>query len=65
MVEEFKKYICNNCKGKCEKGIVLINNNGMKEARCFDYEKKEELEGYKTQEIRLAKQLKPIMRFIV
>ena len=63
MIEEFKKYICSNCKGNCNKGIVLIEKNGEKQARCYDYEKKSELEGYVRPKTRYAKQHRSIMGF--
>lgn len=63
MIEEFKKYICSNCKGQCDKGIVVIEDKGLKELRCWDYEKRDEVEGYIRQESRTAKQIKPLMRF--
>lgn len=62
MIESFSKYICSNCKGQCDKGIVIVEYNGIKQARCVDYEKKNEVEGYKRLE-RTAKQIKPLMRF--
>ncbi len=63
MIETFKNYICSNCKGQCNKGIVLINNNGIRELRCVDYEKKEDVKGYERPKERTAKQIKPLMRF--
>lgn len=62
MIDSFSKYICSNCKGQCNKGIVIIESDGIKEARCVDYEKKNEVAGYKKLE-RTAKQIKPLMRF--
>ena len=62
MIESFSKYICSNCKGQCDRGIVIINSNGIKQARCVDYEKKNEVEGYKKPKERTAKQIKPLMR---
>lgn len=64
MIESFKNYICSNCKGQCEKGIVIVNYNGIRQAKCTDYEKKKEVEGYKKQESRTAKQKKPLMNFV-
>lgn len=63
MTEEFKKYICSNCKGKCEKGIIVAEENGTKYAKCIDYKKKDKLEGYKRPKTRTAKQKKSIMGF--
>ncbi len=63
MLETFKKYICSNCKAECDKGIVVTSCDGIKRARCTDYEKKHELEGYKEPIKRTADQIKPIMRF--
>lgn len=63
MTEEFKKYICSNCSGKCEKGIIIVEENGTKFAKCAEYKKKNEIEGYKRPIMRTAKQIKPIMRF--
>ena len=63
MTETFIKYMCSNCKGQCDKGIVLINNKGILEARCENYEKKNEVEGYIKPKGRTAKQIKPLMRF--
>lgn len=62
MMEEFKKYICSNCKGQCNKGIVVVESDEIKEIKCWDYKKKNEVEGYKKLE-RTAKQIKPLMRF--
>ena len=59
MTEEFKKYICSNCRGKCEKGIIVAEENGTKYAKCIDYKKKDELEGYKKPTMRTAKPKKP------
>ena len=63
MIETFKKYICSNCKGQCDKGIILINNNEIRELRCVNYEKKEEIKDYERPKGRTAKQIKPLMRF--
>lgn len=63
MTEEYKKYICSNCSGKCEKGIIIVEEKGTKSAKCADYKKKNEIEGYKKPIMRTAKQIKPIMRF--
>lgn len=63
MIDSFSKYICSNCKGQCNKGIVIIESNGIKEARCWDYEKKKEVQGYVKPKERTAKQIKPLMRF--
>lgn len=64
MLESYKKYMCSTCKAKCDKGIVIVNYNGTKQARCTDYKKDEsKIEKYKRQEQRTAKQLKSIMGF--
>lgn len=63
MTEEYKKYICSNCSGKCENNIIIVEENGTKFAKCADYKKKNEIEGYKRPIMRTAKQIKPIMRF--
>lgn len=63
MIETFKKYICSNCKGQCDKGIALISKNGIRELRCIDYEKKEEVKGYERPKGRTAKQIKSLMGF--
>lgn len=63
MLETYKKYICSNCKGNCDKGIVIINFNGIRQAKCVDYEKANDVEGYKREARRTAKQIKPLMRF--
>lgn len=63
MIESFSKYICSNCKGQCDKGIVLIEYDGIKQARCVDYEKKNEVEGYKKPKEITTKQIKALMRF--
>lgn len=62
MLEQFKKYMCSNCKGYCDKGIVIITHNGMRQARCVDYVQKEETEGYKKPEEITAKRSKALMR---
>lgn len=63
MIDSFSKYICSNCKGQCDKGIVIVEYNGIIQARCIDYEKKNEVEGYVKPKERTAKQIKPLMRF--
>lgn len=64
MIKTFNKYICSTCKAKyCDKGIVVVNFNGIKQARCTDYEKDEsKIEGYKKTEEITAKKSKALMR---
>ncbi len=50
--EEIIKYYtekqCKYCKGKCNKGIVVIQDENSICAKCVDYEKdKDKIEGYK------------------
>lgn len=64
MLESFKKYICSTCKEKyCDKGIVTINCNGIKQAKCTDYERDEsKIKRYKKAEEITAKKSKALMR---
>lgn len=63
MIQAFNKYICSTCKAKCDKGIVIVNYNGTKQARCTDYEKDEtKIQGYKRAEEITAKKHKALMR---
>lgn len=64
MIQAFNKYICSTCKAKyCDKGIVTINCNGIKQAKCTDYEKDEtKIQGYKRAEDITAKKSKALMR---
>ncbi len=64
MTQAFNQYICSTCKAKyCDKGIVIVNYNGIKQARCTDYEKDEtKIEGYQRAEEITAKKSKALMR---
>ena len=62
MTETFKKYICSNCKGKCEKRIVIEEDNGLIFMKCVDYERAEKQEGYKPPQWRTAKQRRPLIK---
>ena len=62
MTETFKKYICSNCKGKCEKGIIIEEENGMKTLKCADYNRAEKQEGYKAPQWRTATQHRPLIK---
>lgn len=59
IIQQFVKNICPYCKGKCEKGIVIVLDRS---ARCVDYEKGE-VKGYERPLERTTKQIKSIMGF--
>lgn len=67
--EEIIKYYtekqCNTCKGKCNKGIVVIKDKNTTSAKCVDYEKDEsKIKGYKRTEYKTAKLQRTVMGLI-
>ena len=47
IIKEFKEKMCPYCKGKCNKGITIVENESTIYAKCVDYEKdKDKIQGY-------------------
>lgn len=42
--------MCKYCKGNCNKGIVVFNNESTTYTKCVDYEPKEEIKKKKRPE---------------
>lgn len=60
LVECFKKNICKYCTGNCDKGITFTQDG----AKCVDYKKKIQAEGYKKEAKITAKRKKALMKNI-
>lgn len=65
MLETYKKYICSNCKGNCDKGIVIIKTRDATESYCPDYKPDREKikeKAYKDNKVNItAKKSKALM----
>lgn len=47
IINEYKEKICPYCKGKCNKGITIVEDNSTVYAKCVDYKKdKTKTKGY-------------------
>ena len=47
IINEYKEKICPYCKGKCNKGIIIIEDNFAYTVKCVDYKKdKTKTKGY-------------------
>lgn len=56
IINEYEEKMCPYCKGKCNKGITIVEDESTIYAKCVDYEKdKSKIEGYKNPLIRTAK----------
>lgn len=62
ITKEYTKKVCPYCKGICEKGILVFQNNNAICARCVDYEKDEsKIERYKRPLGKTARLQKTVM----
>ena len=63
IVKEFKEKMCPFCKGKCNKGITIVEDESTTYAKCVDYEKdKDKIQGYVKPLERTAKLNSCVMR---
>lgn len=63
IVKEFKEKMCPYCKGKCNKGITIVENESTIYAKCVDYEKdKDKIQGYVKPLERVARVCSCVMK---
>lgn len=64
--EIYVEKMCKYCKGNCDKGIIVFNNESTVYTKCVDYEKdKSKIEGYKKPIERTAKLQRCIMKGLI
>lgn len=59
--ETYVRTLCSNCKNR-KQDLCEIRKDIKGTLKCVYYEKDKDIEGYKQQLMRLAKQEKPIMK---
>lgn len=63
IIKEFKEKMCPYCKGKCNKGITIVENESTIYAKCVDYEKdKDKIQGYVKPLERVARVCSCVMK---
>lgn len=64
MTDTMIKYLCSNCKGKCDKDIRIIKTKDTVELKCYDYRPdKSKIHGYVKPLQRTARLERTVMGF--